>query len=119
VTLAGGVDASHPTASQRGAVALSAPNGRITVGSLDASRFKTIALQPNSGVSLPVQVTGVLTNFTVSESPKRFTFLTNCVIGSDIYYLSVSNKAISLVANYDIYVLMDGLRWDGSCKQFG
>jgi hypothetical protein len=103
VTLAGGVDASHPTGvSRRGAVALSAPSGSISIGSLDAARFKTIALQP--GASQSVYVTGVLTNFTVSESPKRFTFPTNCVVGGDIWYRSKYNTAIPLLGTYDIYV---------------
>jgi hypothetical protein len=102
LSLAGGVDAWHTNTAQRGVVVLSAPNGRITVGSLDAARFKTIALQP--GASQSVYVTGVLTNFTVSESPKRFTFPTNCVVGGDIWYQSKYNTAIPLLGTYDIYV---------------
>jgi hypothetical protein len=103
VTLAGGVDASHPTGvSRRGAVALSAPSGSISIGSLDANKFKSISLQ--AAAASAVYVTGVLTNFTVSESPKKFTFPSGCAVGSDIYYSSIRNSAIPLTGTYDIYV---------------
>jgi hypothetical protein len=103
LTLAGGVDASHPTgASRRGAVALSAPSGSISIGSLDANKFKSISLQ--AAAASAVYVTGVLTNFTVSESPKKFTFPSGCDAGSDIYYSSIRNSAIPLTGTYDIYV---------------
>jgi hypothetical protein len=103
LTLAGGVDASHPTgASRRGAVALSAPSGSISIGSLDANKFKSISLQ--AAAASAVYVTGVLTNFTVSESPKKFTFPSGCAAGSDIYYSSIRNSAIPLTGTYDIYV---------------
>jgi hypothetical protein len=103
LTLVGGVDASHPSgASRRGAVALSAPSGSISIGSLDANKFKSISLQ--AAAASAVYVTGVLTNFTVSESPKKFTFPSGCAAGSDIYYSSIRNSAIPLTGTYDIYV---------------
>jgi len=102
LTLAGGLDAWHMNATQRGAIALSATNGAITLGSLDANRFKTISLQ--AAASLAIHVTGVLTNFTVSESPKKFTFPSGCAVGSDIYYNAASNAVIPLTGNYAIFV---------------
>jgi hypothetical protein len=108
VSLAGGVDASHPAGvSRRGAVALAAPNGWIRVGSLDANRFKSISFQPGSEIFDIVRVSGALTNFVVSEAPKRITFPTGSSIGSDIYYDAAQNVAIPLSGTYDIYV--DGI----------
>jgi DNA-binding LacI/PurR family transcriptional regulator len=102
LSLAGGVDAWHTNTAQRGVVVLSAPNGRITVGSLDASRFKTLSLQ--AAASQTIRVIGALSNFAVSESPKKFTFPTNCVVGNDIIYNAASNTVVPLTGNYAIYV---------------
>jgi hypothetical protein len=101
LTLAGGVDASHPSGvSRRGAVALSAPGGNILVGSLDASKFKSISVAAGG----TVRVTGVITNFTKTETPaKTITFPANSVIGNDIYYETDQNTAYPLTGDYAIY----------------
>jgi hypothetical protein len=101
LTLAGGVDASHPTGvSRRGAVALSAPSGSITIGSLDYNKFKSIAIQAGGLVI----VTGTITNFPVNESLKTITFPSGSVISNHIFYDPSYNAAIPLVGTYDIYV---------------
>jgi hypothetical protein len=105
LTLAGGVDASHPSgASRRGAVALSAPNGAITVGSLDASKVKSFTFVTGPDSIHVVQVSGVLTNFTVTESPKRFHLPAGSTLDGDIYYQAANNTTIPLTGTYDIYV---------------
>jgi hypothetical protein len=106
ITITGGLDASHGSGAltKRGTISLSATNGSITIGSLNTNLFKTISLRAGTGTYHSIYVTGVLTNFGVSESPsKRFTFPTNCVVGNDIYY-SLANNGAGLSGTYDIYV---------------
>jgi hypothetical protein len=102
ITVTGGFDASAAYGvSRRGAISLSATNGGITVGSLDANLFKTISIQAAAGQ--PVYVTGAITNFSVSESPKTITFPAGSVIGNDMYYLLKENTAIPLSGTYAIF----------------
>ncbi len=99
LTLVGGVDASHPSgASRSGAVALSAPSGNISVGSLDYNRFKSISLQAGGQII----VKGALANFPVSEPLKRITFPNGSAIGNHIYYTGSNGAGLSGI--YAIYV---------------
>ena len=102
ITVTGGFDASADYGvTRRGTISLSATNGGITVGSLDANLFKTISIQAAAG--RPVYVTGAITNFSVSESPKTITFPAGSVIGNDIYYRLKENTAIPLSGKYAIF----------------
>jgi hypothetical protein len=102
IAVAGGLRARRGSASYtHGNLTLSAPNGSITVGSLDAAVVNQIYLQAGHAIT----VTGVLTNFTVSESPKKFTFPTSgSAVSGDIVYYSRWNSAIPLAGTYDIYI---------------
>ena len=102
IKVTGGFDASAAYGlTRRGVISLSATNGGITVGSLDANLFKTISIQAAAGQ--PVYVTGAITNFSVSESPKTITFPAGSVIGNDMYYLLKENTAIPLSGKYAIF----------------
>jgi hypothetical protein len=111
ITVAGGYDASAVSSFASFGTVTNIATGKIVIGSLNAARFRSISLQPGGGKYGVVYVSGVLTNFTVSESPKKFTFPAGSFVGSDVYYQPASNTAIGLTNEYAIYVSTSNTTW--------
>ena len=103
ITVSGGYDAWSTNGATFGTVTNIA-SGNITIGSLDRNRFRAISLQAGG----QIRVMGVITNFTVSESPtKKITFPAGSVIGNHIYYDDDQNTAYPLTGEYAIWVAAD------------
>jgi hypothetical protein len=103
IRVAGGYDAYGAAGLAYRGYVTNIASGNITIGSLDAGRFRAITLVAGSSPQY-IYVTGALTNFTVSESPKKFTFPAGSIVSNDVYYVAASNTAIALTGTYAIYV---------------